>query len=132
MKLMAKAAEVLKNAYAPYSKFYVACAVVGNSGKIYTGTNVENACINAGTCAERVAIGYAISQGETKITHIAIINKSERPCPPCGMCLQFMNEFVQPDTEILTANGDQTKTETYKFSALLPITYDRSFLPGNR
>src|SRR5271155_1725303 len=125
MKLLSKAAEVLNNAYAPYSQFYVACAVVGNSGKIYTGTNVENACINAGTCAERVAVAQAISQGEKKITQVAIVNKSERPCPPCGACLQFMSEFVQPDAEILTANGDQTKIDKYKFSQLLPITYDK-------
>ena len=93
MNLMAKAAEVLKHAYAPYSKFYVACAVEMANGKIFTGTNVENACINAGTCAERTAVSQAISQGEKKIVRVAIINKSDRPCPPCGLCLQFFERI---------------------------------------
>ena len=129
MDLIKRAAENLKNAYAPYSHFYVSCAVVGNTGKVYVGCNVENACINAGTCAERVAIAQAISLGEKKITQIAIINASERPCPPCGNCLQFINEFAAPEVEIFSANKDQTKTQKYTLQELLPHTYDRSYLP---
>ena len=41
-----------KNAYAPYTKYYVGSALKASSGKIYSGCNIENigvcsACKNA-------------------------------------------------------------------------------------
>ncbi|RLD06269.1 MAG: cytidine deaminase, partial [Chloroflexi bacterium] len=35
--------ETRKKAYAPYSNYHVGAALLGKSGKIYTGVNVENA-----------------------------------------------------------------------------------------
>ena len=32
-----------ENSYSPYSKFKVGAAVLTRSGRIYTGTNIENA-----------------------------------------------------------------------------------------
>ena len=42
-ELIQRAPDVQANSYAPYSNFNVAAAVLCDSGKIYTGTNVENA-----------------------------------------------------------------------------------------
>ena len=55
-KLIQCALDVQKNSYAPYSKFNVAAAVLCDSGKIYTGVNVEDASYNANVCAERNTI----------------------------------------------------------------------------
>jgi cytidine deaminase len=127
MDLIEEAEKAMKNAHAPYSGFPVGVAVVGNSGKVYLGCNTENACINAGICAEPIAIGQAIVQGEKKITKIGVINKTESPCPPCGHCLQIISEFAGRDCEIISSNGSKTKIVKYTLAELLPITYDGFF-----
>ncbi len=123
MNLIEEAAKALKNAHAKYSGFPVGCAVLTESGKVYIGCNVENACINAGFCAEPIAIGQAIASGDKKIKQIAVINGTDIPCPPCGGCLQFISEFVDRETEIISANKSMSRIEKFKFKDLLPVTY---------
>ncbi len=127
MKHIAQAAEVLKNAYAPYSRFQVGAVVVAGSGKTYSGCNVENASFSATICAERVAIGQAIASGEKSITHVYLITSSERICYPCGVCLQVISEFGK-DVEVVSATADQKTVKKFKLTELLPYAYDRSFL----
>ena len=52
LELMRHAEAVRQNAYAPYSHFCVGAALLGRSGKIYTGCNVENAAYSPTNCAE--------------------------------------------------------------------------------
>ena len=63
-ELFAVAARTLKNSYSPYSKFKVGAAVLTGSGKIYGGTNIENASFGLTNCAERTALFSAIAAGE--------------------------------------------------------------------
>lgn len=90
-----------KNSYAPYSNYNVSAAVLMDSGKIYTGVNVENASYPAGICAERNAIFHAVQCGERNITAIAIAGGPEYEvhdyCAPCGICRQVMREFCNPE-----------------------------------
>jgi len=99
-ELIKLAIENQKNSYAPYSNFNVSAAVLMDSGKIYTGVNVENASYPAGICAERNAISTAINNGERKIVAIAIVGGPKYTisdyCAPCGICRQFMREFCNP------------------------------------
>jgi cytidine deaminase len=97
-------------AYAPYSGFTVGAACTAESGVSYFGCNVENASYPAGICAERVAVAVAIAHGERKIKSIAIAGGPSGSAPdgsirPCGMCLQFLSEFMDPDGTILIADG---------------------------
>ena len=41
---------------APFSKFFVGAAVRTDTGKIFTGCNIESASYGLTVCAERVAI----------------------------------------------------------------------------
>ncbi len=97
--LLAKAKEVLANAYAPYSNFNVGAAVLLEDGTIVTGNNQENAAYPSGLCAERVAFFYASSQYPSKkIIAVAVSAKTKSmlinvPVPPCGSCRQAMAEF---------------------------------------
>ena len=89
-----KAAEdVLKNAYSPYSNVSVAAAVLTKDGKIYTGVNIENSSYGLTVCAERNAIGAAITNGEKDLTRMAIVTNSVLVKSPCGSCRQVIFEF---------------------------------------
>jgi cytidine deaminase len=123
--LIQKAREVMANAYAPYSKFKVGAALLTQSGKIYTGCNIENISYGATVCAERVALFKAVSEGEKKFSAIAIVNSSPDIVFPCGICRQCLAEFGL-DLTVIVANN--TKTESYILKDLIPHAFD-SFTP---
>ena len=72
ISLIENAIEARKNAYTPYSHFAVGAALLGKSGRIYTGCNIENAAFTPTNCAERTAFFQAVSQGEREFSAIAI------------------------------------------------------------
>jgi len=134
--LINKSKEVVKNAYAPYSKFNVGAAVLLENGEIITGTNQENAAYPSGLCAERVAIFYANSKyPNVAIKSIAVTaftnNKYiENPLPPCGSCRQVIVEsetrFNKPIKIYLVSSKKITVVEDAK--NLLPLNFDDHFL----
>ncbi len=114
-------------AYAPYSGYYVAAAALGESGRIYTGVNVENASYPAGTCAERNALQHAIACGERKFRAIAIVagpKGDNRNYPsPCGICRQVMREFCDPkEMAVLLARTPEDYRER-TLEELLPDSF---------
>lgn len=77
-------------AYCPYSQFRVGAAVLSADGAYYfSGANVENASYPVGTCAERVALGKAVTEGHRKIRAVAVATDIAPPASPCGMCRQL-------------------------------------------
>jgi homotetrameric cytidine deaminase/rRNA maturation RNase YbeY len=112
------------NAYAPYSNFNVGAALLTESGKIYTGANVENISFSATICAERTAIFKAVSEGERKIKAIAISSDSPEIIFPCGTCLQVIYEFGDENTMIVCSNnkGDY---KVFNLSVLLPYPFSK-------
>jgi len=99
-KIRIKAKEAYEYSYSPYSQFSVGAAVIGGSGKVYSGTNVENSSFGLTMCAERVAIFSAISAGEEEILSLCIYTPTDKPTRPCGSCLQVLSEFVGPYHQI--------------------------------
>ena len=71
-------------AYAPYSEFPVGAAVLGGSGRIYAGCNVENASYGLCNCAERTAVFSAVAAGETSVRAVAVYTPTPLPTAPCG------------------------------------------------
>lgn len=92
-ELLEAADLALRNAYAPYSGLRVGAAVLGGSGSIYQGCNVENASFGLTICAERVAVATAVARGERTFTALAVVAEGRTDVWPCGACLQFISEF---------------------------------------
>ena len=118
--------------YHPYSGFAVGAALMGKSGRIYSGCNIENAAFTPTNCAERTAFFKAVSEGEREFEAIAIAGGAEQAqlpleeCPPCGVCLQVMMEFCDPESfEIILV-----RTEEDYGSCRLRDLLPKGFGPG--
>ena len=137
--LVERARAAALNAYAPYSRFSVGCAIESVNGEVAVGVNIENACYRLGICAEQSALSAAHQAfGLDKVARIAVAGgdagsgglKGEGVCTPCGGCRQAILEAAHlggRDIEIVSANGDGTQTQSARISELLI----HGFGPGN-
>jgi cytidine deaminase len=103
-KLKAMAMEACGNAYSPYSRFSVGAAVIDAGGRAFTGCNVENASFGLTQCAERNAIGAAISGGSRagSLVTLVIYTPGETMHPPCGACRQVMHETMAEQSRVIS------------------------------
>jgi len=98
-ELLVEAKLASDTSYSPYSSFQVGAAVRLANGKIFRGSNQENAAYPSGICAERVVLFYAQSEfPDLPVDAIAIFAKSsefklDQPITPCGSCRQVMAEI---------------------------------------
>ncbi|MBM4467748.1 MAG: cytidine deaminase [Chloroflexi bacterium] len=127
-ELVALAAQARRHAYAPYSHFAVGAALLAQSGRVYTGANVENASYGLAVCAERVAVWQAVAAGERAFTAIAVV--TENGVSPCGACRQVLAEFASdPRTLRLIVADTQGRRRTYTLAELLPEAFTPEQLP---
>jgi cytidine deaminase len=125
-KLIAEAKQARENAHAPYSNFRVGAALKAQSGRVYTGCNIENASYGLTCCAERVAIFKAMSEGERGFEAIAVVTDTDKLTPPCGACRQVIWEMCG-DIPVILANL-KGKVEHETAAKLLPRPFDKSHL----
>ena len=129
MKMLIKLAmEAREKSYCPYSGFAVGAALQTKEGKIYQGCNIENAAFTPTNCAERTAFFKAVSEGEKEFCRIAIVGGKKdgvlELTSPCGVCLQVMQEFCDPDAfEVILATAEE-KYEILKLRQLLPYGFE--------
>lgn len=125
-ELYALAVEAMKNSYSPYSHCKVGASLLCKNGKVYTGTNIENASFTPTVCAERVAFFKAISEGEKEFSKIAVAGGKSGNIngifAPCGVCRQVMREFCDDDFEILLGKTEQD-FDTATLKELLPLSF---------
>jgi cytidine deaminase len=115
-----------EQAHAPYSRFTVGAAVSDETGRIFTGCNVESASYGLSMCAERVAVFKAVSEAAGKLTRIAIVAETRILTPPCGACRQILWEFCG-DAELILANP-AGKQQIMTVGQIYPRPFDASFL----
>ncbi|MBY6263554.1 cytidine deaminase [Azospirillum sp. 412522] len=128
-QLIEAARAARENAHAPYSKFKVGAAILGESGRIFAGCNVENAAYPQGQCAESSAIGAMVTAGDRRIRAIVVMGGeagAEEICTPCGGCRQRIREFATPETPIHICDPAGLR-RTFSLEILLP----ESFGPTN-
>lgn len=126
-ELVTLASQARQRAYAPYSNFPVGAALLGRSGRVFTGCNVENAAYPLTTCAERTAVTKAVSEGEDGFETIAVVTATG--ATPCGACRQILREFAGPkgDLRVIVADLDGN-CRTFTIDELLPAGFASSQL----
>jgi cytidine deaminase len=121
----------------PYSLFRVGASLLLNtsspasaSSHIITGANVENAAYPVGTCAERVAMGTAVVLGHKlgSFKAVGVSTDIDDFCSPCGMCRQFLREFLGLETPVFMFNKEG-KFIVRTMGELLPLSFGPDVLP---
>ena len=124
-RLREAARTVQPNAHVPYSDFHVGAALLTAEGDIVVGCNVENATLGATVCAERNAIGSAVSQAKARgLRALVVVTPAERPAAPCGICRQVLAEFCE-DLPIEMVNNAGVR-EQVMLDELLPHRFGKS------
>ena len=126
-ELIDLARQARKRAYTPYSHYKVGAALLGKSGTVYTGCNVENASYGHTVCAERTAVLKAVSEGETEFEAIAVVTKNGGS--PCGACRQVLAEFGL-DTWVIVADETGRVVSQSTVGELLPGAFGPPDLAG--
>jgi cytidine deaminase len=121
-QLLDAARQAFTRAYAPYSNFYVGAAILTGDGHIFTGCNVENASYGLTICAERSAIFTAVQQtsGKLALRAVAVVNRDQVACAPCGACRQVIAEFGRDTVVIFQGQGGFQEST---IADLLPETF---------
>jgi homotetrameric cytidine deaminase len=122
-ELMRAADDVMRTAYAPYSRFRVGVALRAPDGSIHVGSNVENASYPQGQCAETSAIGALIAAGHTRIAEVAVTAEKMDICPPCGGCRQRLAEFADADAPVYLGRPEGPR-QTTTIGELLPLAFE--------
>lgn len=120
IELLENAHQARKNAYAPYSQYFVGSSLSTKEGKTFSGHNIENASYGLSMCAERTAIFNAITHGHQDIDTMVVVTKDGGM--PCGACRQVMSEF-NPNMQIIVANEDNTQISKVTLSDILPSSF---------
>mgnify|MGYP005797481245 FL=1 len=119
-ELMKIARKARQNAYAPYSHFAVGAALLAESGRVYTGCNIENASYGLTCCAERNVIFAAVGAGERRFKMLAVAADSPEPVAPCGACRQVIAEFGIP---LVVMGNLKEAIKTMSAEELLPYGF---------
>lgn len=124
-QLIQRAVSSRKRAYTPYSHYKVGAALLTETGKIYSGVNIENAAYPVTICAERVSVFKAVSEGESEFIAMAVVTSNGGF--PCGSCRQVLAEFGL-DMLIIIADENGKVIEEATVRELLPGAFGSQYL----
>ena len=125
-ELAAKALDMRKMAYVPFSGHPVGAALLAKDGRVFTGCNVENSSYSPTICAERTAFVKAVSEGAREFEAIAIAGGfgevPETYCAPCGVCRQVMVEFCSKSFKVILVKTPDDCKE-YTLEEIMPLGF---------
>jgi len=124
-RLVEAARAAQEHAHCPYSRYRVGAALETGDGRVFVGSNVENASYGLTICAERAAMVSAVSAGARNFRRIVIASDSEPPAPPCGACRQVLAEF---GSELEVESVGPLQTRRWTLRELLPDAFTGEIL----
>ena len=109
---------------------HIGAAVRMRSGRVFTAVHLEANVGRVAVCAEAVAIGRAIAEGERDFAAIVAVrhphageaDQTIRVVAPCGMCRELISDYG-PEAQVIYADGDVVLKRPV--SDLLPAKYTR-------
>ncbi|QNK51165.1 cytidine deaminase [Peribacillus frigoritolerans] len=112
------------------NRHHVGAALKTSSGKTVAAVHIEAYIGRVTVCAEAIAIGKAISDGEKGFDTIVAVKhpysddeeRAFKVVSPCGMCRELISDYAKECFVILNINGETVKT---KIGELLPYKYTR-------
>jgi cytidine deaminase len=131
-ELLEEATRAAETSYSPYSSFSVGAAVRLANGRVFRGSNQENAAYPSGMCAERVALFFAQAEcPEIAAESIAIYASSsefklDQPVTPCGSCRQVIAEHEarhHRKIRIIMGNNNSHVQIVEGIESLLPLMF---------
>lgn len=126
-RLRTAAAQARPGNWAPYSGFEVLAAVVTTDGRVYAGSNIENANLTLTKHAEEVAAIRAVADGALDRCGRQCIAAVYVACAssgaPCGGCRQFLAEFAAADCVWVGENTADGVVQARRFAELLPLAF---------
>ena len=128
-ELVAAANAVLERHYRTFWHT-VAAAVRGKDGRIWTGLHIGTTVGRLAVCAEAVAFGRAVLEGDGTIaTAVAVrhpkpeeIDRELAVVPPCGACREMILDHAPDAAIIVKADTNLVKMPIRQ---LLPFPYRR-------
>lgn len=115
--LHAAAVEVMKRAYAPYSRFHVGVAGLVDDGRVVVGCNVENAAYGVALCAECGMVSSLHATGGGRLLAVSCVDADGAALMPCGRCRQLLWENGGPQCQLMTPEGVMAMSE------VLPLAF---------
>jgi cytidine deaminase len=126
--------ELIEQAKAVIARLYradhhhVGAALRTSTGRIITAVHIEANVGRITVCAEAMAIGKAISEGEQTFEVIVAVRRDDTDpnlfyvVSPCGMCRELINDYMPESTVLCVEEGELKKVAV---SDLLPGKYAR-------
>ena len=118
--LVEAARAVQQEAYAPYSRFRVGCAIEAEDGRVFIGCNVENASYGLTICAERAAVCAAVASGARRLRRAVVATDADPPAAPCGACRQVLSEFGR---DLIVTGVGSGEAVHWTMAELLPSAF---------
>ena len=121
-----EAKKIMKQAYAPYSKFPVGVAALVDDGRIVSGFNVENASYGLGLCAECGLVSNLMATGGGRLLAAVCVDGEGNFLSPCGRCRQLLFEHGGNNLQFMTPDGPAP------MSTLLPWAFGPDDLEAHK
>lgn len=127
LELIEIAKEVLNQNKDLYQKDLIVSSIVkSKSGNIYKGVNIKT---SHSVCAEQVALGQALTNGERELDTIVAVKYNKgggvRVVSPCGLC-RYIIDNLEMDINVIVEDEKTGKVLKVKASELLPYPYNRN------
>uniref|UniRef100_A0A7S2IGV2 CMP/dCMP-type deaminase domain-containing protein n=1 Tax=Haptolina brevifila TaxID=156173 RepID=A0A7S2IGV2_9EUKA len=108
----------MERACCKHSCYQVGACLVGASGKLHSGVNVESDSYGLTVCAERVALFKALSEGERDFVRLVTATKDGGMS--CGACRQLLAEYCASHMPTVFVTADGTVARDTTVGAMLP------------
>ncbi len=95
------------------NRHHIGSALRTRSGRVYTAVHLDTYVGRASVCAEAVALGRAIAEGESDIETIVSVrhprpaesDRTIRIVSPCGICREMLSDFA-PGSKVIVPGED--------------------------